>query len=201
MAWIEPVTLRGSWVDLTPLSPDHAPDLLACADASCFQFLWDVPRSWDEAGFRGYVERSIASAGRIALAIVDRASGRAIGTSSYMDVHPEHRNLEIGFTWIAPAWRGGKANPESKLLMLAHAFEEKGAVRVQLKCDARNLQSQAAIAKLGAVREGVLRKHRVLPDGFVRDTVMFSIVAEEWPMVRRGLRARLGPADGAGGAE
>jgi N-acetyltransferase len=189
--WIGPVTLRGPWVEMTPLAPGHAGDLHACADESCFQFLWDMPTSWDEAAFRSYIERSIASPGRMALAIIDRESGRAIGTSSYMDVQPEHRGLEIGFTWIAPAFRGAKANPASKLLMLAHAFDDKGAVRVQLKCDARNVQSQAAIGKLGAVREGVLRKHRILPDGFVRDTVMFSITAQEWPGVRRGLEERL----------
>lgn len=189
--WIQPVTLKGRWVDLAPLMPDHAADLLACADRSCFQFLWDEPRTWDEAGFRSYIERSVASAGRHSHAIIDRATGRAVGTSSYLDVQPEHRGMEIGFTWIAPGWRSTKVNPESKLLMLGHAFETKSALRVQLKCDARNVQSQAAITKLGAVREGVLRKHRVLPDGFVRDTVMFSITAEEWPAIKRKLEERL----------
>jgi RimJ/RimL family protein N-acetyltransferase len=125
------------------------------------------------------------------MAILDRTTGRAVGTSSYLDAQPEHRGVEIGFTWIAPAHRGTSVNPESKLLMLSHAFDEKGAERVQLKCDARNTQSQAAIARLGAVREGVLRKHRVLPDGFVRDTVMFSITRAEWPGVREGLGARI----------
>jgi RimJ/RimL family protein N-acetyltransferase len=178
-------------VDLVPLSPAHAPELLAVADERCFQFLWDVPRTWDEAGFRAYIERSIASAGRVALAIISRDSGRAVGTSSFIDMQPEHRGVEIGFTWIAPAARGTRVNPESKLLMMTHAFEEKSAVRVQLKCDARNVQSQAAIRKLGAVREGVLRKHRILPDGYIRDTVMFSITAGEWPLVKHALGERL----------
>jgi RimJ/RimL family protein N-acetyltransferase len=108
-----------------------------------------------------------------------------------MDIRPKHMGLEIGTTWIGRAHQGTKVNPESKLLLLAHAFERLGCERVQLKTDGRNLQSQHAIEKLGAVKEGVLRKHMIMPDGFVRDTVMYSIVAAEWPDVKRGLEARL----------
>lgn len=187
---IDRVTLIGPHASLVPLGVEHAPDLLACADASCFQFASDEPAEWTVAGFAAYIERAVASSERVAFAVIG-ASGRAIGTTSYVDIQPAHRGVEIGFTWLAPAVRGTRVNPAAKLLMLAHAFDDQEAVRVQLKCDARNAQSQRAIEKLGAVREGVLRKHRILPDGFVRDTVMYSITREEWGGVRARLEARL----------
>ncbi len=118
--------------------------------------------------------------------------------TSYLDIRPQDRALEIGFTWVAKPYQATAVNPECKYLLLRHAFEEQGAVRVQLKTDLRNLQSQAAIAKLGAVREGVLRKHMVMPDGHVRDTVMYSVTNDEWPAVRRRLEERLGYAPGNG---
>lgn len=124
---------------------------------------------------------------RIPFAIIDQASGRAVGSTSYLDVAPEHRRIEIGWTWLGAPARRTAVNTECKLLLLRHAFETLGCGRVQLKIDGRNLRSQTAIARLGAFREGVLRKHVILPDGFVRDTVMFSITADEWP----GVRARL----------
>lgn len=110
-----------------------------------------------------------------------------MGSKSYLDVAPEHLRIEIGWTWLGAPARRTAVNTECKLLLLRHAFETLGCGRVQLKTDGRNLRSQTAIARLGAVREGVLRKHVILPDGFVRDTVMFSITADEWP----GVRARL----------
>jgi RimJ/RimL family protein N-acetyltransferase len=113
-----------------------------------------------------------------------------IGTSSFMDIRPAHRGVEIGATFLRPEARSGAANPESKLLMLAHAFE-RCAVRVELITDLRNLRSQAAIAKLGAVREGVLRRERITWTGHVRDSVIFSITDSEWPQVRAGLERRL----------
>jgi RimJ/RimL family protein N-acetyltransferase len=108
-----------------------------------------------------------------------------------LTIQPRNRSLEIGFTRIGKPWQATSVNPESKLLLLEHAFETLGCMRVQLKTDLRNLQSQAAIAKLGAVREGVLRKQLLLPDGHQRDTVMFSITDDEWPAVRKDLEARL----------
>ena len=105
---------------------------------------------------------------------------------------PKHRGLEIGFTWIAKPHQGTLVNPECKYLLLRHAFDDQHAMRVQLKTDLRNVQSQGAIEKLGAVREGVLRKHIIRPDGYLRDTVMYSITAEEWPAVRAKLEQRLG---------
>jgi RimJ/RimL family protein N-acetyltransferase len=107
-----------------------------------------------------------------------------------MDIDPPNACVEIGATWYTPTARGTSINPACKLLLLRHAFETLGCVRVTLKCDGRNLHSQRAITKLGATREGTLRKHRIQQNGFVRDTVMFSVIRDEWPTVRAGLEAR-----------
>lgn len=123
----------------------------------------------------------------VAFAIVDTASGEAVGGTTLFDYSAENRRLEIGYTWLArPAWRTA-INTEAKFLLLRHAFEVLGCGRVQLKTDVRNVRSQTAIARIGGVREGVLRAHMVMPDGFVRDSVMFSIVASEWPAVKARL--------------
>jgi len=124
-------------------------------------------------------------------ATVDAASGRAVGSSRFGDIAPEHGRVEIGWTWIAPSHQRTAVNTEAKLLQLAYAFDELGATRVALKTDGRNLRSQAAIERLGAVREGTLRRHIRLPDGYIRDTVYFSILAEEWPAVKARLEELL----------
>lgn len=202
---VVPVTLEGRFVRLEPLSEIHASDLLAYTARDTFTHFLDPDPQWTLEGWRGWVRDAAAQAGRLAFAVIDRQglasadgtstnrvpAGACIGSSSFMDIRERHRGVEIGFTFYAPGGRGTPINPECKLLMLRHAFEAWGCERVQLKCDGRNVRSQAAIAKLGAVREGVLRRHMVVRDGFVRDTVMFSIVREEWPRVRDGLLARL----------
>jgi RimJ/RimL family protein N-acetyltransferase len=127
----------------------------------------------------------------VAWATVDAATGRAVGSTRFGDIAPEHGRVEIGWTWIAPSHQRTAVNTEAKLLQLTYAFEELGATRVALKTDGRNLRSQAAIERLGAVREGVLRRHIRMPDGFMRDTVYYSILADEWPSVKARLEARL----------
>ncbi len=188
---VEPTVLTGRVVRLEPLTLDHAAGLLAAATPDLFALSPQKPDPWDVDGMRAEVAR-VLGLGDVAFAVVHRPTAAVIGRTSYMDIRPAHRGLEIGRTWIATAHQGTAVNPEMKLLMLRHAFEALGAVRVQLKTDARNVQSQRAIAKLGAVREGVLRRHMVLPDGFVRDTVVFSITDEDWPEVKRRLVSRLG---------
>ena len=134
-------------------------------------------------------------AGReIAFAIVDAASGRAVGSTRYLDIERDHRALEIGWTWIGPAWRRTPINTECKLLLLTHAFEALAAHRVTLKTDARNVVSQRAIERIGAVREGVLRRHRVCWDGSIRDTVYYGIIDAEWPAVKARLEGFLAGA-------
>lgn len=145
----------------------------------------EAVRAWSVA-----VRAMTAKGDGLAWAVVNAASGEAVGGTTYLDVAPADKRLEIGNTWLGKAvWRTA-INTEAKLLLLRHAFEELGCNRVQLKTDGRNERSQAAIARLGAVREGVLRAHMVMPDGWLRDTVMFSILAPEWPAVRARLTAR-----------
>jgi RimJ/RimL family protein N-acetyltransferase len=126
-----------------------------------------------------------------AFTVVRQKDGRILGSTRYMEVQAEHRGVEIGWTWYEPSVWGTKVNPEAKYLLLRHAFEAWAAIRVQLKTDLRNVRSQAAIAALGAVREGVLRQHRIRRDGTLRDSVMFSIIDREWPAVKGGLERRL----------
>jgi aminoglycoside 6'-N-acetyltransferase len=192
----QPVTLPGRWVTLVPLGPEHAADLASACDATTFAFFPPpyAPRGTGEADLRAYVRARLESPDSVPFAMILNADGRAVGCSCYLDVRPAHRGLEIGATFIHPAHRGTPVNPEAKLLMLTHAFDTLRCERVQLKCDARNTPSRRAIEKLGAVREGVLRKHMVMGDGFVRDTVMYSITADEWPAVRARLAARLAGA-------
>jgi RimJ/RimL family protein N-acetyltransferase len=140
--------------------------------------------------FAEYWRLMVETPGRIAFAVRDAASGALAGTSSLFDISPQHRTLEIGYTWLRPEYRGTLVNPEAKLLMLGHAFAA-GALRVQFSVNALNARSRAAVLKLGACQEGIIRRHRITWTGAKRDTVLFSIIDEEWPGVRAGLEARL----------
>jgi RimJ/RimL family protein N-acetyltransferase len=197
-----PVPLVGRRVRLEPLSAAHAPDLFAllAADPSLWRW-WRVPPPASLPEMEALVAADLAAQERGALVVfaqVEPGTGRPVGATSYLNISRPDRGLEIGSTWLARAWQRTGVNTEAKYLLLRHAFEDLGAVRVQLKTDLRNLQSQAAIERLGAVREGVLRKHLLVRDGHIRDTVMYSVVEAEWPTVKsrlEGLMARsLGPA-------
>lgn len=189
--WVMPVTLAGRHATLEPLTEAHAPLLAGLCDASTFRFFSICPPSFDQAGMLAYVRAMLEMERTVAFAILDGRTLRPVGVTAYGDIRAQHRGLEIGWTWLTHAARGTRINPQAKRLLLGHAYEALGAQRVQLKTDSRNLHSQAAIAKLGATREGVLRRHMVMHDGYVRDTVMFSITGEEWPGVRAGLDSRL----------
>ena len=189
-----PVVLEGRHARLEPLAPRHAADLAqAGGDPSIWTWMPRPPlRGVDDA--RAMIAEALEAArdgSQLPFALVARASGRAVGSTRYLDVRRAHRGLEIGWTWIAPSHQRTAVNTEAKRMLLAHAFEELGALRVQLKTDDRNERSQRAIERLGARREGVLRAHMVRPDGSVRDTVMYSIVAAQWPEVRARLDERL----------
>ncbi len=198
--WIAPVVLEGHLVRLEPLTTAHAPDLLAAADPEIFRFTPQMPPEWSIAGFEREIAKVTALPDVVAFAIIHRETNKAIGRTTYMDIRAPHRGVEIGRTWIGRAHQGTRVNPEIKFLMLRHAFEvlSPTAIRVQLCTGGTNLHSQRAIAKLGAVREGVLRHSRIVPGGpsptdppVFRDTVFFSILADEWPTVKRGLLARI----------
>ena len=191
--WCAPVVLEGKRVRLEPLAPHHAPDLARACDEHMFDFFPVFPKQHTKEGLETYIEMRIATPATLALALIDKESEKAIGSSTFYNINPKHRSLEIGHTWIAKPFRGGYANPEMKLLMLAHAFEDLDAVRVQFITDARNLQSRNAILKLGATQEGILRSNMVMPDGHHRDTHVYSILPQEWPAIRAALLDRLEP--------
>ena len=187
----ERVVLEGRFVRLEPLEERHRDDLLAAAaqDSATFRYLF-TDLSMGGSAWPAYLADALRSE-YISWATVDAASGRAVGSTRFLDIAPEHGRLEIGWTWIAPSHQRTATNTEAKLLQLGYAFNELGATRVALKTDERNERSQRAIEHLGAVREGVLRHQFRMPDGFMRSSVYFSILAEEWPAVRAHLEERL----------
>ncbi len=132
-----------------------------------------------------------ATGSQLPFAVIDQKNNRVAGSTRYLDIRPNDRAIEIGSTWLGSEFQRTAINSECKYLLLRHAFEELGAVRVTLKTDGRNEQSQRAIERLGAVREGVLRKHMVMWDGYVRDTVYYSILDSEWPQVKDRLKGLL----------
>lgn len=196
--WVQPVTLEGSLVRLEPLEPRHLADLVLVAfDQALWQ--WTIARPQDEAGLRQWFDAALANADagtEQPFATIDRASGRAVGSSRFLSIVPEHRRLEIGWTWVATAFQRSGANREAKLLQLTYAFETLGANRVQFKTHARNERSRTALAGIGATFEGVFRSHMIMPDGSLRDSAYFSVIAGEWPAVKAGLRAKLAAGRG-----
>ncbi|MGH7904769.1 MAG: GNAT family N-acetyltransferase [Candidatus Dormibacteraceae bacterium] len=186
-----PIELRGDLVRLEPLAGTHLDDLARSARDPRI-WTW-MPQDLRPAGaLEAWLESALA-AQRAGVAhpyavVID---GHAVGSTRFMEVRPEARTVEIGWTWYSPPHWGTRVNPECKLLLLRHAFEVWGANRVQLKTDGMNLHSQAGIRKLGAVFEGTLRNHRVRIDGSIADTAMFSILPHEWPAVKARLETRL----------
>lgn len=190
----ERIVLEGRVVRLEPLEERHRDDLLAAAAED--PVIWRYMSADLSVGADAW-PAYLADARRleyVAWATVERASGRAVGSTRFGDIAPEHDRVEIGWTWVAPSRQRSAVNTEAKLLQLTYAFDTLGAGRVALKTDLRNERSQRAIERLGAVREGVLRRQLRLPDGHVRDTVYYSILADEWPMVRARLTDRLSTA-------
>lgn len=191
----QPTTLVGEHVRLEPLTLAHLSDLFTAlrVEPEIWRW-WKIPPPETIDGMEAWLRATLDEQAKghvVAFAQIDLASGKAAGSTTYMDIRRADRGLEIGSTWLGRPWQRTGINTESKYLLLGHAFEVLGAARVQLKTDGRNLQSQAAIERLGALQEGVLRKHMIVRDGYLRDTVMFSIIAEEWPQVKRRLEAKL----------
>ena len=186
--------LEGEIVRLEPLAWCHEEGLFRAAEEEeIWRWMQYGPTRGREE-FHRWIDTAIGNseAGTEgAFATLDAGTGEPIGSTRFLALRPEHRGLEIGWTWLAPShWRTG-ANVEAKLLMLEHAFETLGCMRVELKTDRRNERSRNAIAALPATFEGVFRKHMLLPDGDVRDSAYYSIVDEDWPGVRVNLRQRL----------
>lgn len=185
------ILLRGHALTLRTLRHADIPALHALAPIETFRYFLTRPDDDSPAAFARWIEHRLTGPRQHALLVLDEPSERALGCTSLLDLDPENRSLEIGATWYAPECRGRGVNPACKLLLLRHAFEDRACLRVTLKCDARNEPSRRAILALGATFEGVLRSHRILPDGARRDTAYFSILAEEWARVRDHLLARL----------
>ena len=187
---IHPVTLTGRYVRLEPLSPGHAPGLWAVGDdADIWRYMPYGPidslnrmKWW----IGEMLDRQMAG-DDLPFAVVDLPSGQPIGATRYMTIERHNRSLEIGGTWYGKAHRRTPANTESKYLLLRHAFEILGCVRVQFRTDLRNEGSQKAIERLGAVREAVFRKHTLMPDDHPRSSVFYSILDDEWPEVKKRL--------------
>jgi RimJ/RimL family protein N-acetyltransferase len=186
--------LGGALVVLEPLAPGHEDDLFEAArDPKIWRWM-PVNPSADRETFRSWLEAALEAteAGtEVAFATLDARTGEPVGSTRYLTLRPRDRGLEIGWTWLAPSrWRTG-ANVEAKLLMLEHAFERLGCIRVEFKTDARNERSREAISALPARFEGIFRKHMILPDGTTRDSAYYSITEDEWPEVRGNLQRRL----------
>jgi len=191
--WVEPVVLEGDVVRLEPLSLDHLAGLTEVGlEAELWR--WTLSQVSTPGDMRAYVETALAFAAegsQVPFATVERATGRAIGSTRYMSIEPYHRRLEIGSTWLATPWQRSAANSEAKLLMLRHAFAVLGALRVEFKTDSLNDRSRTALLGIGATEEGILRNHMITDTGRRRHSVYFSVIEEEWPRVRQLLEARL----------
>jgi RimJ/RimL family protein N-acetyltransferase len=191
--WVTPVVLDGRMIRLEPLSEDHLDGLADVAfEPSIWQ--WTLARPTDRSGLRSWLEAALANAAagtEQPFATIDQVTGRPIGSTRFLSIVPEHRRLEIGWTWLGRAWQRTGANREAKLLLLGHAFDQLGANRVEFKTDSRNEPSRTALLGIGATFEGIFRNHMVMPDGPLRHSAYYSVIADEWPTVRARLEASL----------
>ncbi|HDQ72114.1 MAG TPA: N-acetyltransferase [Chloroflexi bacterium] len=187
---VQPVTLTGHIVHLEPLADAHVPDL---AKVGLEERIWRhmLYGNIDTVEkMRAFVQDMLARQAQgndLPFAVIYRQSGRAIGCTRYMNIRRQHRSVEIGGTWYGLDYQRTGVNTECKYLLLGHAFETWGCIRVQLKTDTRNAPSMRAIERLGAVKEGVHRKHIITPEGVIRDSVFYSIIDDEWPQVKARL--------------
>ena len=189
---IDKVALDGRFVRLEPLEERHR---AAIRPAAQHPEIFAVTTSALGPLFDPYIDGALKRSDgerELAFVVILKAESRPVGMTRYLNIEAAHRKLEIGSTWYEPGVWGGPVNPECKLLLMQHAFEGLGFHRVEYKTDVRNARSRAAILKLGATQEGILRKHMIMADGHVRDSVYFSIIDTDWPQVKAGLEKRLG---------
>ena len=190
MPWISPVVLNGKYVRLEPMTEDHIPGL---AEIGVGQTFWDFMlygRMDSVEDMRNWVMDILSRAQNgtdLPFVAIHLASGKVAGATRYLNIMPKDRGLEIGGTWYGTEYQRTPVNTECKYLLLTHAFERLGCIRVQLKTDLRNVRSQKAIERIGAKREGILRNHMILPSGQFRDSVFYSILDSEWPEVKKRL--------------
>ncbi|APW39831.1 GNAT family N-acetyltransferase [Rhodoferax koreense] len=187
MAFVDPVTLKAGDLALVPLSLEHEPGLrAAAADGELWKIrVTSVPEPQDT---RAYIETALRTTDRFAFAVTEAATGKVLGTSSYHDVLPAVKRVEIGYTWYAQSCQRTHVNTTCKLLLLTHAFETLGCHVVGWRTDNFNHASQRAIERLGAKKDGVIRGHALRRDGTIRDTVMYSLRSGEWPEIKAQLQ-------------
>jgi RimJ/RimL family protein N-acetyltransferase len=189
MTWLEPITLRGVHAALAPLSHDHHDDLVdAVKDGQLWNLWYTLVPEPDQ--MRAEIERRLASGAEgsmLPFTVLSTATGKAVGMTTYMNVEATHRRLEIGSTWYGKSVQRTPLNTECKLMLLTHAFEAKGCIAVEFRTHFFNEQSRRAIERLGARLDSILRHHRIMPNGTLRDTCVYSIIANEWPTVRAHL--------------
>jgi RimJ/RimL family protein N-acetyltransferase len=193
IARLEPCTLEGRLVRLEPMRSTHL-DALCAVGLDPELWRLTTSRIAGAEDMRRYIEAALADQREgtaLPFVTVWRATGQVIGSTRFGNAAPAHRRVEIGWTWLARLWQRSGANADAKYLMLRHAFETWGMARVELKTSTLNQQSRGAMKKLGAVEEGVLRRHMINEDGSPRDSVFYSILADEWPRVKAGLEERL----------
>jgi N-acetyltransferase len=187
MMEVKPVILTGKYVRLEPLTEEHAAGLTEIGlDETIWQYL-PYGKMQNGSDIRRWVQAILdreAGGTDLPFAVIHLASGRVAGTTRYMEIRPEHHGLEIGGTWYGADFRRTQVNTECKYLLLEQAFEELKSIRVQLKTDSRNERSQRAIERIGAKREGLLRNHMILPNGYFRHSIYYSILDIEWPQVK-----------------
>jgi RimJ/RimL family protein N-acetyltransferase len=190
---ILPVTLEGEHTRLEPLSLEHSEALIeAAGDGELWNSIVTVVPTRET--MTEYIDEALngqVQGSELPFVIVQRTTNRIVGTTRFYYIQPHQRNAAIGYTWLATSAQRTAVNTEAKLLLLTHAFEHWGCVRVEFITDVLNQQSRAALLRLGARQEGILRNQMIMPNGRVRDSVCFSIIAEEWPEVKAGLNARL----------
>ncbi|QNK03224.1 GNAT family N-acetyltransferase [Dyella telluris] len=193
MPALTPVLLEDAHVALEPMTPDHAPALEAAAADGELWKLWftSAPAPGDAAGYIAKALEGQNAGLMLPFVVREKSSGDIVGTTRFYDFVNDPRRVAIGYTWYARRWQKSHLNTACKRLLLQHAFEQLGCVAVEFHTDHRNLDSQRAIERLGAVREGVLRNHKRRPDGTLRHTVCFSVIDNEWPDVARWLAMRL----------
>lgn len=185
---IETSSLRGDGVTLEPLSQEHAQGLYNRGRAAGD---WAyMPRACfiDLADTRQWIDEALEAPDQLPFAIVETVKGKVVGSTRYLNIRPEHRSVEIGWTWLGQEWQRTGINTRVKLLLLSDAFERRGCVRVEFKTDARNERSQLALERIGASREGVLRKHMIVQGDYSRDSVYFSVIDDQWPKVKKRLQ-------------
>lgn len=188
---VRPVRLEGELIALEPLAQSHAQGLYNRGrDTGDWAYM---PRGCfvDQADTRQWIDEALAAPDQLPFAVVEQGKQKVAGSTRYLNIRPEHRSLEIGWTWLGQEWQRTGVNTEVKWLLLRHAFERLGCRRVEFKTDARNLRSQRALERIGATREGVLRKHMIVQDDYSRDSVYFSVIDDDWPDVAERLQLLL----------